>query len=91
MASNTVKMGDRYWMTVALARGMCRMVWKKRVKATMPVKPRMNSHLRLCPRSGSPFRQSQKAHSTRLTALRRKTSWGVGRMARALTNRLAEV
>ena len=84
-------MGERYWMTVALARGMCRMVWKNRVKATIPVKPRMKSHFRLCPSRGSPCFQSQKTQSTRLTALRRKTSWGVGKMAKALTNRLAEV
>ena len=84
-------MGERYWMTVALAKGMCRIVWKNSVKAIMPETPRNTSHFLLCPKRGSPLRQIQTAQKRKLMALLKKTSWGVGRMAKALTKRLAEV
>ena len=52
VASSTVKIGEMYWIVVALANGICFTVTKNKNSAVIPAIPRMISHFLLLPKKG---------------------------------------
>jgi len=87
VARRTVKIGEMYWIVVALANGMCLMVTKKRKRADIPANPLITSHFLLFPQKGSLRWRIQTMQIERDMIDRKKTISCVGMSSRYLTQK----
>ena len=77
-ASTAVKVGCRYWSTVAGARGSCARAATTHSRAPVPITPRSTSRPRRSPQGFSPARRSIATLSIKLTAERASTTSPTG-------------